>query len=527
MKNIIKSFAHQIDGAILESNVKSNLFSLLVKMIKTSEKNINLDELKKAFKEIKINYVDNLNLEYYISGENHIYVDKSIFEKSDIERNYILNRVLIRVLILKNSNDRTLLSTAMEEALADLATNYAALNNNLTREPIESKNRVNRDFVEMLLSLSNNKNSVITEYLFGSTRIFLGKLRATLAKNNLGLNCYNNLSNLIHDENVVENGDFDCIFSQTNFNQLMDMCYNENFLDLMATFKYNNAFLEKYVIDKYLQNNRSLEKFEIFILNVPFKNKLNLTDDFDLLEEYLKNQPENFYRLRPYINEKKLPSYIIDVLDEFDQEFNAIVSNIDNGLVVSSISEYTYCYNPNADSVDRRIFLEQLVLSNGITNGFLLNELLEIIKRIDIKKMKNDADKEYIYNLIFEGTKQFLNNNYLNNDKPYDAYTSKVLGSAKCLLDKYRVKSPTTIPVDYQSIDFVNDFVNDYDNKRIDENHYLYLRFHYSNFLRNPSTFDLSTLMKIVNDENIVVYKKYFEGILNERLEAKRRRYRR
>ena len=82
MKNIIKSFAHQIDGAILESNVKSNLFSLLVKMIKTSEKNINLDEFKKAFKEIKINYVDNLNLEYYISGENHIYVDKSIFEKS-------------------------------------------------------------------------------------------------------------------------------------------------------------------------------------------------------------------------------------------------------------------------------------------------------------------------------------------------------------------------------------------------------------------------------------------------------------
>ena len=43
MKNIIKSFAHQIDGAILESNVKSNLFSLLVKMIKTSEKNINID----------------------------------------------------------------------------------------------------------------------------------------------------------------------------------------------------------------------------------------------------------------------------------------------------------------------------------------------------------------------------------------------------------------------------------------------------------------------------------------------------
>ena len=140
---------------------------------------------------------------------------------------------------------------------------------------------------------------------------------------------------------------------------------------------------------------------------------------------------------------------------------------------------------------------------------------------------KNDADREYIYNLIFEGTKQFLNNNYLNNDKPYDAYTSKVLGSAKCLLDKYRVKSPITIPVDYQSIDFANDFVNDYNNKRIDENHYLYLRFHYSNFLRNPSTFDLSTLMKIVNDENIVVYKKYFEGILNERLEAKRRRYRR
>ena len=41
------------------------------------------------------------------------------------------------------------------------------------------------------------------------------------------------------------------------------------------------------------------------------------------------------------------------------------------------------------------------------------------------------------------------------------------------------------------------------------------------------SVYDIEKLMKIVNDENIVVYKKYFEGILNERLEAKRRRYRR
>ena len=78
-----------------------------------------------------------------------------------------------------------------------------------------------------------------------------------------------------------------------------------------------------------------------------------------------------------YLVRKRNFDYNFDaILDEFDQEFNAIVSNIDNGLVVSSISEYTYCYNPNADSVDRRIFLEQLVLSNGITNGFLLNELL-------------------------------------------------------------------------------------------------------------------------------------------------------
>ena len=203
MKNIVKSFAHQIDGAILESNVKSNLFSLLVKMIKTSERNVNLVELKKIFRETKINYVSDLNSEYSVFG-NIIYVNESIFEKSDIERNYILNCALARLLIIKNHDDQTTMSIAMEETLADLANSYAALNNSLTRGPIESKNRVNRDFVEMLISLSSNKSNIITEYFFGSKRIFLGKLRATLAKNNLGLSSYSNLSNLVHNENVVD-----------------------------------------------------------------------------------------------------------------------------------------------------------------------------------------------------------------------------------------------------------------------------------------------------------------------------------
>ena len=127
MKNIVKSFAHQIDGAILESNVKSNLFSLLVKMIKTSERNVNLVELKKIFRETKINYVSDLNSEYSVFG-NIIYVNESIFEKSDIERNYILNCALARLLIIKNHDDQTTMSIAMEETLADLANSYAALN---------------------------------------------------------------------------------------------------------------------------------------------------------------------------------------------------------------------------------------------------------------------------------------------------------------------------------------------------------------------------------------------------------------
>ena len=199
MKNVVKSFANQIDGAILENSVKSNLYSLLVKMIKASEKNVDLEELKKTFRTSKIYYVDDLNSDYYISPKNDIFVDTRIFEKSDIERNYILNRAMARTLILKNHNDRTLMSLAMEESLADLANNYAVLNNGLTKGVVESKNRLNRDFIEMLLSLSSNKNNVIVEYFFGSKRIFLGKLRATLAKNNLGLNCYSNLDNLIHN----------------------------------------------------------------------------------------------------------------------------------------------------------------------------------------------------------------------------------------------------------------------------------------------------------------------------------------
>jgi hypothetical protein len=524
MKNIVRSFANQIDGAILENNAKSNLFSLLVKLIKTSEKNVNLVELRKTFRETKVNYVSDLNSDYSIFGDI-IYINESILEKSDIERNYILNRALARLLILKNHGDQTLMSIAMEEALADLANNYAVLNNSLTRGQVESENRLNRDFVEMLLSLSSNKSGVITEYFFGSRRIFLGKLRATLAKNNLGLSSYNNLTNLVHNEKVVDSGDFDYIFSQTNFNQLLDMCYKEDFLDLMSSFTYNNIFLQKYIINQYLQNNRSLEKFEMFTLNIPSKNKLNITDDSDLLEEYLKNRPEDFYRLRPYINEENLSNHIKDVLDKLDQEFNAIITNIDNGLVVSGISKYTYCYNPNANIIDRRIFLEQLVLSNGITNGFLLNELLEILKNVDIRKIKSDADKEYIYNLIVEGTKQFLDNSYLNNNKPYDAYTSKVLESAKHLLSKYSVKNPITIPVAYHEADFVTNFLNSYDNQRRNEFKYLILKFHRSGFLKNPNTFVLPELMEIVNDKNIVVYKKYFEGILNSQLQNNGKKY--
>ena len=518
MKNIVRSFANQIDGAILENNVKSNLFSLLVKIIKTSKRNVNLVELRKIFSETKISYVSGLKSEYSIFEDGDmIFVDESIFEKSDIERNYILNRAFARLLIIKNHNDQTPMSVAMEEILADLANNYAALNNSLTRGPVESKNRLNRDFVEMLLSLSSNKSGAITEYFFGSRRIFLGKLRTTLAKNNLGLSSYNNLTNLVHNENVVDSGDFDYIFSQTNFNQLVDMCYKEDFLDLMSSFTYNNIFIQKYIINEYLQNNHSLENFEMFTLNIPFKDKLDITDDWDLLEELIGDHFENLYRIRPYINNEGLSL--------IDRDFNAVISNINNGLVVSSIKDYTYCYNPCADIADRRTFLEQLVLSNGITNGFLLNELLEVIKRINPRELRNDTDREYIYNLVVEGTKQFLNNSYLDNNKPYDAYTSKVLASAKHLLAQYCVENPLTISIDDQDAEYITKFVDDYAKKRRNETKYLILKFHRGGFLRNPNTFVLPELMEIVNDENVVVYKKYFEGILNSKLQNNGKRY--
>ena len=255
----------------------------------------------------------------------------------------------------------------------------------------------------------------------------------------------------------------------------------------------------------------------MFTLTIPFKDKLDITDNDDLIDKLLEDHPENLYRIRPYINNESLTL--------LDRDFNAIVSNIYNGLNVSNIKEYTYCYNPRADIVDRRIFLEQLVLSNGITNGFLLNELLEIIKRIDTKELKNDTDKEYIYNLVVEGTKQFLNNNYLDNDKPYDAYTSKVLASAKYLLAKYCVANPLTIPIDVQDAEYITKFVNDYADKRKDEIRYLILKFHRNGFLRNPNTFVLPELMEIANDRNIVVYKKYFEGILNSQLQNNGKRY--
>ena len=527
MKNVVKSFANQIDGAILENSVKSNLYSLLVKMIKASEKNVDLEELKKTFRTSKIYYVDDLNSDYYISPKNDIFVDTRIFEKSDIERNYILNRAMARTLILKNHNDRTLMSLAMEESLADLANNYAVLNNGLTKGVVESKNRFNRDFIEMLLSLSSNKNNVIVEYFFGSKRIFLGKLRATLAKNNLGLNCYSNLDNLIHNENVSDTKDFDFIFSQNGLNQLMDMCYSEDFLNLMAVFRYNNIFLQRYIIDRYLKNNHSLENFEMFALNKPSRSKLNLTDDAELLTEFLKNRPGDFYRIRPYINEENLSSYIKDVLDELDLEFDAIVSNIANGVAVSGISGYTYCYNPHASDFDRLLFLEQLVLSNGITNGFLLNELLGIIRKTDIKKIKDKNELEYTYNLIVEGTRQFLDNNYLNRNKPYDAYTSKVLESAKNLLSRYSVKNPITIPVAYQDAEFVNKFLNDYENQRKDEFRYLVFKYHRNGFLNNPDTFVLPELMEIVDNPNIKVYRKYFEGILNDQVRSNEKSFRR
>lgn len=527
MKNVVKSFTNQIDGVLLESSVKHNLLSLLALMLRDSSKKVDLALLERTLRMSKIYYVDDLNSDYYITPENDIFVDSKIFEKTLIERNYILNRALARALIIKNNDDRTLISLAMEETLADLATNYSALNNNLIQGVVTAKNRVNRDFIEMLLSLSTNRNSIITEYFFGSKRIFLGKLRATLAKNNLGLNCYSNLNDLIHNENVFDSKDFDFVFSQNSLSQLMDMCYSKDFLNLATTFTYNNIFLQRYIIDKYLENNRSLENFEMVTLNKPFKSELNITDDTELLMEYLKNRPEDFYRIRPYINEEKLSYYIKDILDELDQKFDAIVYNIAKGFAVAGINKYTYCYNPHASYFDRRLFLEKLVLSNGITNGFLLNELLEILKKIDVKKIKDKYEVEYIYNLIVEATKQFLNNNYFDKSKPYDAYTSKVLASSKKLLSKYNVEYPMTIPISDQDEKFVIKFLNDYENQKANEFKYLILKYHRNGFLKNPDTFVLPELMEIVNDPNVKVYRKYFEGILSNQMEQSEKRLRR
>lgn len=493
------------ENLLFERLTKNSLFQVLGQLASSINVAANMDKAEFEKSLGKIKYDDKLQYDAYYLTNDTIYLSESLKLKDLKTKIYVLSCALSSFVI--GSKETTPLDHGMKETLADMIASNAF---KPMQESFSSKNYITRDYVEMLLSL-DNPYKLMGEYIFGEDKAaFVKQLESIVRKNNLNLNNFNGFIGQKCDTYINSN-DYDHIFADFELDTLIYYCFNKN---SKTPFMFNNIFLKDHIIRRYLRANYfNISSLESLALNLP--SSLNLADTTLMLTHYLEKYPNDFYRIRPFIDESLLNKNIKAFIDRNDASFDAIVKDIKSGKFNCDLKQYTYCYNPHASNSDRLIFLEELVKSKGIVNGFLLNELLEIVEQ---KRKSNLNDYNNAYNLIEEATFQFWNFKANNESAPYDAYTSRTLSHSLYLMNDYYFDEDRAFRKKHgsKSMKMIYSLSN-YEKLSRYEFDYLMLTYGKKDFLKNPESLTNDELIDIVNNKNIRINRKYFQEILKSR----------
>ncbi len=500
----IKKLKLKEDNLLFEQLTRNSLFTVLSNMASTINMDIDKSELKKSLGKIK--YVNSLDYDQFNVEGNKIYLSKDLKEQDLKTKAYVLASAFARVLTANKS--KSVLNKGMEEALADMVAN------NITPKftYFSSKNRYARDYMEFILSLADNPYRLMAEYFLTNGIAFDQEIANVTFKNNISLHNIEELK--ATKENKLPFHyctNFYLSLINCDMRTLMNECFNDNNTSLTSVFRYNNLFLENHLRGRFM-NDFSIDSLELFAVTAG--STLNLTDDLEEVSNYFNCYSHDFYRIRPFVDEKSLGLNIRNILKENDLKFNAIVADIKAGKFNEDLRRYTCYYNYHASLSDRLVFLERLALSNGITNGFLLNELLEIMKTRKIEKLN---ERDQAYRLIYAATTQFLNFKVFNESSRCDAYTTKALKSSYELLDKYYDYEPITTPSYKRRPIETKNLLYKYIKLSDDELKYLIAIYRKSDLLRNPESLSDEELKAIMDDQHIQINRKFFQEVLSSR----------
>ena len=515
----IKNLKLKGDNLLFEQLTRDSLFTVLSNMANSINMDIDKTELKKVLGKVK--FADNLDYNQFNIEENKIYLSKDLKDQDLITKVYVLASAFARV--LTTNKDKSVLNKGMEEALADMVANNLTLNFSY----ISSKNRYARDYMEFILSLADDPYRLMAEYFFTNGYFFDQEIANIAFKNNLSFYDIEELKVTNENKRQIHcSSNFYPTLINRNMRVLMNECFNDNNTSLTSVFRYNNLFLEDHLRSRFL-NDFSLDSLELFAATAATAARttldsisLNLTDDLEEVSNYFRCYPYDFYRIRPFVDEKLLGLNTRSILNENDLKFNAIVEDIKAGKFKGNLAQYTCYYNYHANADDRLVFLNRLVSSDGITNGFLLNELLEIMKTKTFETL-DEYNKTYC--LIYDATTQFLKRKVYKSTARYDAYTIKVLRSSLELMKKYNVRDSFRVALHEgkptETYTEARNFVRSWDN----ESKYLSITYSKCDVLRNPESLSDEELTAVLNDlskNRIRVTRKYFQDVLNSRVRS-------
>ena len=283
----------------------------------------------------------------------------------------------------------------------------------------------NKEILSFLLANTSCPFDLVYSYYFVSKTVFNKKLIAELKFRNPNL--IEVLGFFGRCPHVYDlNYGIEKIIKSTLSNMPIDYLYYKCSNDI---FYFDNYYIQSYLADVNMNPNINISNIELLLIE---NQKKDLSGKFlcnqYLLSELYHREPTNFYRIRPYVHDHFLSDFRVK---EMDLQFSNIVSALQQGYFIPDILNYTWCYNCHAADYNKFLFLKALIKSDGIRNGFLCNECLEVANNL-----KEKLEFNLTIMLVEESVKQFFKWNINNIGAPYDHYTHMILAKAKALLEE-------------------------------------------------------------------------------------------
>lgn len=465
------------------------IINFLNELSRITGNNIDTNTIEKKIKSYKLQIFNKKNyLGLCCYDEKVIYLDSEIL-KNDKEQ-------AINTLIHENSHVLSFLlcqdfynvPASIEEGMAEIFTNLV-LNFHYKRYTYyEESYFYNKEALSFLLANTSCPFDLIYFYYFISKGAFNNKLLNEL-------NAYN--PSLIRVLSFFEpyphvydlNYGIEKIIKPTISNMPIEDLYYKCSNDI---FYFDNYYIISYLANKNLNFDLNVSNIELLLIEM---SKRGLSAKFlfksDLLREIYYKDPANFYRIRPYASEKLIKNFKIE---DSDLQFSNIVNYLKQGNFIPDILNYTGCYNCYATDYSKFLFLNALIRSDGIRNGFLCNECLEVAKAL-----KGKMEFNITIMLIEESVNQFFKWNINNIGASYDHYTHMILAKAKTLLEELQNYDQCYTMVCYylnkinMEINYVSQFAPD--------------------FFSNIHALNNYDVLRLSMDKNISILTKYFKEL--------------